>query len=120
MRRTIDEMVVLLEKHYIIVPDGAMKDYHTEETEEHDERCHAPKDSFSTTHSFPIDSGAPNHMVVSRESFSSLQSFDCSSIQMGNNSQIRTKGKGSIKLEHGKFKDVLCVPSLVASYLYTR
>ena len=36
---------------------------------------------------------------------------------MGNNSQIRAKGKGSIKLEHGKFKDVLYVPSLAANQL---
>ena len=36
---------------------------------------------------------------------------------MGNNSQIRAKGKGSIKLEHGKFKDVLYVPSLATNLL---
>ena len=30
---------------------------------------------------------------------------------------ITVKGKGSIKLEHGKFKDVLCVPSLAANLL---
>ena len=57
-------------------------------------------------------------MAGSRESFSSLQSFDGPSIQMGNNSQIRTKGKGSIKLEHGKFKYVLYVPSLAANMLF--
>ena len=56
-------------------------------------------------------------MVASIESFSSLQSFDGPSIQMGNNSQIRAKGKGSIKLQHGKFKDVLYVPSLAANLL---
>ena len=60
-------------------------------------------------------------MVASRESFSSLQSFDGPSIHMGNNSKIQDKWKGSIKLEHGKFKDVLYVPSLAANlYLYTR
>ena len=37
---------------------------------------------------------------------------------MGNNSQIWAKGKGSIKLEHGKFKDVRYVPSLAANLLY--
>ena len=39
---------------------------------------------------------------------------------MGNNHQIRAKGKGSIKLEHGKFKDVPYVPSLAAnmSFVY--
>ena len=60
-------------------------------------------------------------MVASRESFSSLQYFDGPSIQMGNNSKVQTKGKGSIKIEQGKFKDVLYVPSLAANMLqYTR
>ena len=36
---------------------------------------------------------------------------------MGNNSKIQAKGKASIKLEHGKFKDVLYVPSLAANLL---
>ena len=56
-------------------------------------------------------------MVASRESFSSLQSFDGPSIQIGNNSQIRAKGKGSIRFEHGNFKDVLYVPSLATNLL---
>ena len=34
---------------------------------------------------------------------------------MGNNIKIQSKGKGSIKIEHGKFKDVLYVPSLAAN-----
>ena len=57
-------------------------------------------------------------MVASRESFSSLQSSDGPKIQMDNNSQIRAKGMGSIKIEHGKFKDELYVPSLAANMLY--
>ena len=36
---------------------------------------------------------------------------------MGNTSRIRTKGKGSIKLEHGRFKYVLYVPSLASNLL---
>ena len=36
---------------------------------------------------------------------------------MGNNGKVQAKGKGSIKIEHGKFKDVLYVPSLVANLL---
>ena len=72
MRRTIDEMALLLNKHNINVPDNARKADHREEIEEHEETCHALKASFSTTHAFLIDSGASNHMVASRESFSSL------------------------------------------------
>ena len=36
---------------------------------------------------------------------------------MGNNSKFRTNGKGSIKLELGRFKDVLFVPSLASNLL---
>ena len=86
MRRTIDEMALLLKKHNIIVPARARKANHREETEEHEEACHALKASCSKAHAFLINSGASNHMFASRESFSSLQSFDGPSIQMGNNS----------------------------------
>ena len=36
---------------------------------------------------------------------------------MGNNSKVKTKGKGFVKLEHGRFKDVLFVPSLASNLL---
>ena len=117
MRRTIDEMNLLLKKHNIIVPTSARKADHREETKEHEETCHALNVSCSIVHAFLIDYGASNHMVESRESFSSLQSFDGPSIQMGNNTKIQAKGKGSINIEHGKFKDVLYVPSLAANML---
>ena len=56
-------------------------------------------------------------MAASRESFSSFQSFDGPSIQMGNNCKVQTKGKGDVNLEHGRFKDVLFVPSLASNLL---
>ena len=65
-------MDLLLKKHNITVPASARKTDHREETEEHEETCHALKVSYSTTHAFLIDSGASNHMVASRESFSSI------------------------------------------------
>ena len=37
------------------------------------------------------------------------------SVHMGDDPQIRAKGKDSINLKHGVFKDVLYVPSLVAN-----
>ena len=88
MRRKIDEMDLLLKKHNIIVPVSVMKVDHREETEEHDKRCHALKASYSGTHAFLIDLGASNHMVASRESFSSLQLTDGPSIHMGDDAQI--------------------------------
>ena len=56
-------------------------------------------------------------MVASKESFSSLQSFDGPSIQLENNSRVQTKGNGSIKIEHGRFKGVVYVPSLDSNLL---
>ena len=117
MRRQLDEMTLLLKKHNVAAPSSARKDESEEEDEEHQRKGHALKASCSTTQVFLIDSGASNHMAASRESFSSLQSFDGPSIQMGNNSQIQTKGKGSIKVEHGRFKDVIYVPSLDSNLL---
>ena len=75
MRRKIDEMSLLMKKHNITVPSSARKADHREETEEHEETCHALKARCSTTHAFLIHSGASNHMVAYKESFSSLQSF---------------------------------------------
>ena len=43
----------------------------------------ALKASCSKSHAFLIDSRASNHMVASRESFSSLQTTDNPSIHMG-------------------------------------
>ena len=57
-------------------------------------------------------------MVASKESFSSLQITYGPSIHMGDDTQIQAKGKGSIKLEHGVFKNVLYVPSLPTNLFY--
>ena len=106
MRRQLDEMALRLKKHNIYVPASARKDdSEEEEDEEYQRKGHALKACCSSAHVFLIDSGASNHMAASIESFSSLQSFDGPRIQMGNNSKFQAKGKGSIKLEHGKFKE---------------
>ena len=110
-------MDLLLEQHNITLPASARNVDHREEPEEHDDRCHALKDSCSRTHAFLIDSIASNNIVASRESFSSLQSTAGPSIHMGDDNQIRGKWKGYIKFEYGKFKDVLYVPSLDANLL---
>ena len=39
-------------------------------------------------------------------------------IDMGDDSQIPTSRRGSIKIQHGEFKNVLYVPSLAANLLY--
>ena len=86
-------------------------------TEDH-ERRHALKEVFYQPQYFLIDSGASNHMVSSKESFSSLDLSRGPSIHMGDDSQIPAVGKGSIKFEHGVFKNVLYVPSLAANLLF--
>ena len=59
-----------------------------------------------------IDSGALNHMVACKYSFTSLESDSCISIHMGDDSQVSSQRKGTIHLEHGSFKNVLYVISL--------
>ena len=110
-------MALLLKKHNIPVPSSARKDdSKEEEDEEYQRKGHALKACCTSAHVFLIDSGASNHMAASREPFSSFQSFDGPSIQMGNNSKVKTKGKGSIQHEHGRL-DVLFVPSLASNLL---
>ena len=64
-----------------------------------------------------IDSGASNHMMKSRESFSSLDTDNSIPIHMGDDSTIISKGKGTVNLEHDSFFDVLYVPSLASKLL---
>ena len=110
-------MSKLLDQHIISLLEDARKDDYGDKTEDHDERFHALKASFSKSRAFLIDSRASNHMVASKESFSSLQLIDGPSIHMGDDTQIQAEGKGSIKLEHGVFKNVLYVPSLATNLL---
>ena len=61
---------------------------------------------------FIIDSRESIHMVSTREIFFSMHSNSVPAIQMGDDSEIQTKGVGRIDLEHGYFSDVLYVPDL--------
>ena len=106
----------LLDQHNISLPKGTRKDDSRDNTKYH-ERCHALKAVFSKSHAFLIESGAFNHMIASKESFSSLQLTDGPSIHMGYDTQIQAEENGSIKLEHGVFMNVLYVPSLAPNPL---
>ena len=57
-------------------------------------------------------------MVDSRESFSTLTLSRGPRIHMGDDSQIPTSGRGLVKIQHGEFKNVLYVASLVANLLF--
>ena len=84
MKKSIEKMEKLLEQHIISLPECARNIDSGEETEDHDERCHALKASCSKSHAFLIDLGASNHMVASNESLYSLQPTDGPSFHMGN------------------------------------
>ena len=53
-------------------------------------------------------------MVSSKESLTTQDLSGGPSIHMGDNSQIPYVGRGSIKIQHDEFKNVLDVPSSVA------
>ena len=57
-------------------------------------------------------------MVSSKESFTSLDLSGGPNIHMGDDSHIQTVRRGSIKIKHGEFQNVLYVPSLIENILY--
>ena len=73
---------------------------------------------LSPSLAYIIDSGASNHMVSSKESFSILKLSKGPNIHMGDDSQILGEGRGSVRAKHGEFKNVLYVPSLATKVLY--
>ena len=56
-------------------------------------------------------------MVASKGSFTSLDLSGGPRIHMGDNSQIPVVGRGSIKIQHGDFKNVLYMPFLATNLL---
>ena len=56
-------------------------------------------------------------MVSSKESFSTLSLSKGPNIHMGDDSQIPAEGMGSVRVKHGKLKNVLYVPSLATNLL---
>ena len=70
MMKEIDKMSALLKQHNIASPRAKKVD---EELETEDtERFHALKETISLSSAYIIDYGASNHMVSSKESFSTL------------------------------------------------
>ena len=57
-------------------------------------------------------------MDASQESFTTLNLTVDPTIHMGDDSQIPVAGRGSIKIQHGEFKNVVYVPSLASNLLY--
>ena len=57
-------------------------------------------------------------MVVSKDSFTTLNLTGGHTIHMDDHSQITAAGRGSIKIQHGEFKIFLYEPSLAANLLF--
>ena len=87
IKKYIYQMSRLLEQHNISLPKGARKVDYGDKTEYH-ERWHALKARFSKYQAFLIDSGASNHMVSYKESFSWLNITDGPNIHMGDDTDI--------------------------------
>ena len=111
MRNQLDEMSALLKKHNIAPPRRAKKPNEEPQAKD-DERCHPLKYILSQSTPYIIDSGASNHMVSSKESFSTLTLIKGPNIHMGDDSQIPSEVRGLVSAKHGEFKNVLYVPSL--------
>ena len=74
-------------------------------------------ENTSNSKALLIDSGALNHMMASKDSFSSLNSSKRIPMHMGDDSTIISKGQGTVNLEHDYFSNVLYVPSLASNLL---
>ena len=117
MNQTIEHMSRIPKKNNISLLEVPKKSDAENKIEDH-ERCHDLKAGFSQSQDFLIDSIASNHMVGSKESLFSLYISKRPRIHMGDKSQILYVGKGSIKFEHGVFKNVLYVPSMAANMFF--
>ena len=116
MKKNLDEMTLLLKRNNINLLESVRKrdnqDRYTQQ-----ERGRALMESTSKPKDMLIDYGASNHMMESRDSFSSLDTDKRIPIHMGDDSTIILKGQGTINLEHGSFFNVLYVPSLSSNLL---
>ena len=110
MKKTIDQLSTLLEHNNIALPQGAKKFDAGQPTKYH-ERCLSLKSSLTLLKDYLIYSLASNHIVSSRESFTTFTLSGGPITHMGDESQIPDVGRGLVKFQHDKFKIVLYMPS---------
>ena len=116
MKNKLDEMTYLLERNNINLPENLQRrDNQDRDTKQ--EIGHALMESTSKPTILLIDSGYLNHMMESRDSFSSLDTSKSVPIHMGDDSTIISKGQGTVNIEHGIFMNVLYVPSLASNLM---
>ena len=116
MKKQIDTLNQILEKHNISLPNGAKKKEGASNFEDN-ERFDALVASTVRSSSFIIESEDSRHMVSTWEAFSSLDALNGPKIVLGDDYETESKGKDRIDLEHGSFNNVLYVQGLVPNLL---
>ena len=116
MKKNLDEATSLLERNNINLSESFWRKENQDQEYQH-ERGHALMESTLKSMDLLIYSGASNHMMASKDSFSSLDTSKRIPIHMGDDSTIISKGQGTINLEHSYFSNVLYVPSLASNLL---
>ena len=116
MKKKMDMLTQLLEKHNISLPDCSKKK-EGRSNSEYRERVHALVAGTSSSPSLIIDSRASRHMVLTEKTFSSLDMSKRPPLVLGDDSLTDSLGKGRIDLDHGNFNNVLYVPSLASNLL---
>ena len=106
----------LLEKNNISLPDCSKKREGGSNLEDR-ERVHALVAGTSRSPSFITNSRSSRHMVLKKETFSSINMSKCPPIVLGDDSLTDSLGKARIDLDHGKFNNVLYVPGLTSNLL---
>ena len=111
MKKKLDEATSLLERNHINLPEIFWRRDQQDQEPQH-EKGHALMASTSKSKALLIDSGASNHMIAERDSFSSLETSKSIPIHMGDDSIIISEGQGAVDLKNDYFSNVIYVPSL--------
>ena len=99
MKKKLDEATSLLEENHINLSESFWRRNQQYREPQH-EIGHALMESTSKSKSLLIDSGALNHMMDERDSFSSMEIDKTIPIHMGDDSIIISEGQGTVNLEH--------------------
>ena len=92
MKKNIDEATSLLERNHINLQERFWRRDHQDREPQH-EKGHALMKITSKSKTLLIDSGALNHMMDEKDSFSSLETSKSIPIHMGDDSPSFPKDK---------------------------
>ena len=114
MKNQIDMLTQLLQKNNITFPDCSKKKEGGSNSEDK-ERVHSLIARTSRSPSFIIYLGASRHMVLTKETFSSLDMSKGPPIVLGDDTLSDSLGKGRIDIDQGSFNNVFYVPGLASN-----